>query len=46
MARFKPVRDRKKPSSTRGLIPCLVLIISGIVLMSLFFYFMLRSSGS
>jgi hypothetical protein len=46
MAKFKPVRDKKKPSSTRGLIPCLLLIISGIVLMSLFFYLMLRSSGS
>lgn len=31
------------PSSTRGLVPCAILLIGGIALFSLFFYFFLRS---
>ena len=47
MAKFKPVsKTKRKTSKTRGLIPCLILIVGGIVLFSLFFYAMLRSSSS
>jgi hypothetical protein len=43
MAKYKLAKGKEKPSQTRGLIPCLLLILSGIVLMSLFFYYMLKS---
>jgi hypothetical protein len=45
MGKFKPAR--KKKSKTRqpsGAIPCVILLISGIVLISLLFYAILRSS--
>ena len=31
------------PSATRGVLPCAVLLVGGIALFSLFFYFFLRT---
>ncbi len=31
------------PSATRGVVPCAVLLVGGIALFSLFFYFFLRN---
>jgi hypothetical protein len=46
MAKFKPInKSKQKTSQTRGLIPCLVLILSGIALMSVFFYYMMKSAA-
>lgn len=44
MAKLKPARGgKKKPaSSVRGAIPCLVLLISGMVLLYLLFVTLLR----
>ena len=33
------------PAATRGLIPCGLLLLGGIALFSLFFYFFLRSGA-
>ena len=47
MAKYKlAAKTKAKPSRTRGLIPCLVLIVGGIILFSVFFYYMLKSSIS
>ncbi len=43
MAKFKASKGKPKISQTRGLVPCLLLIVSGVVLISLFFYGMLKS---
>ena len=44
MAKFKPVKSKKgKPSSTRGLIPCGLLILLGFGMIFLLFYLVLRS---
>jgi hypothetical protein len=45
MVKYKAPKGKPRPSSTRGLIPCLLLIVSGIALMSLFFYLMLKGAG-
>ena len=46
MAKFKRAgKSKSKPKATRGLVPCLILIVGGIALMSLFFYAMLKSSA-
>jgi len=31
------------PAATRGLIPCAILLLAGIALISVFFYFFLRT---
>jgi hypothetical protein len=46
MAKYKLAKGKRKTPPTRGLAPCLILIVSGVVLMSLFFYFMLKSAGN
>ena len=47
MAKFKPAGSKKSPAkSARSAIPCLVLVILGIVIMCLLFYFSLQSSTS
>jgi hypothetical protein len=47
MAKFKPAGAKKAPArSASKAIPCLVLIILGIVLMCLFFYLSLQSNAS
>ncbi len=47
MAKFKPAGKKKKSSTTRpgGVIPCIILVVLGIALMSLLFYGMLRSGN-
>ena len=46
MAKFRPAGSRKvKPqASSRGIIPCLFLLIAGFALIFLLFYAMLKSS--
>lgn len=47
MAKFKPAGAKKAPAkSARSAIPCLVIVILGIVIMCLLFYFSLQSSSS
>ncbi|HEX4595556.1 MAG TPA: hypothetical protein VH157_14830 [Bryobacteraceae bacterium] len=47
MAKFKPAGSKKAPAkSARSAIPCLVIVILGIVIMCLLFYFSLQSSTS
>jgi hypothetical protein len=44
MAKLKPAKKTKtKPRRALGVIPCAFLIISGIALLSLLFYAVLRS---
>jgi hypothetical protein len=47
MAKFKPARG-KKPKATgppQGALSCVILVILGMVLVMLFMYFVMRSSG-
>ena len=48
MAKFKSAGSKKATpaKSARSAIPCLVLVILGIVLMCLLFYYSLRSNAS
>jgi hypothetical protein len=48
MAKFRSAGSRKAApaKSARSAIPCLVLVILGIVLMCLLFYYSLRSNAS
>jgi hypothetical protein len=47
MAKFKPAGSKKAPAkSARSAIPCLIIVILGIVIMCLLFYFSLQSSTS
>ncbi|MCX6623213.1 MAG: hypothetical protein NTY38_19545 [Acidobacteria bacterium] len=47
MAKFKAIRPgkSKRPSPAQGAIPCVILLLLGVVLVSLMLYFVLRSSG-
>ncbi|MEZ5400758.1 MAG: hypothetical protein R2729_13885 [Bryobacteraceae bacterium] len=46
MAKYKPVGKStpEKPASTRGVVPCLLLVLGAIALVSFLFYAMLQSS--
>jgi hypothetical protein len=48
MAKFKSAGSKKATpaKSARSAIPCLVLVVLGIVLMCLLFYYSLRSNAS
>jgi len=48
MAKFRSAGSRKAApaKSARSAIPCLVLVILGIVIMCLLFYYSLRSNAS
>jgi hypothetical protein len=47
MAKFKSAGGKKAPAkSARSAIPCLIIVILGIVIMCLLFYFSLQSSVS
>jgi len=46
MAKFKPARGKRKATSSRGAIPCLIVLISGAVLLTMLFYSILKSAGS
>jgi hypothetical protein len=51
MAKFKSAGSKKtstskKVKSARAAIPCLVLVVLGIALMSLLFYFSLQSTAT
>jgi hypothetical protein len=42
MAKIKPAGSKKK-SANRGALPCLLLVVSGITLITLLFFAMMRS---
>lgn len=47
MAKYKPAGGKKReapPASTRGLIPCAVLILAGMALIGVLLYYSLKSS--
>ena len=46
MAKFKPARSVKKTPKSMGWIPCLILLLSGMALVSLLFWALLRSGAS
>ena len=43
MAKLKPARKKKAASPRPGAIPCILVVVLGIVLISLLFYAVLRS---
>ncbi len=46
MAKFKPKRAKAAPkSSNKAAIPCLLLVLAGIALVCLLFYFSLQSGS-
>ena len=46
MAKFKPVRLKAKgPRVPQGGIPCVIMVIGGMVLVMVFLYFVMRNSG-
>lgn len=48
MAKFKKATGKKPaapPASTRGLVPCAIIILVGIAIVGLLFFFSLQSSG-
>ncbi len=44
MAKFRPARGKRKQPGMRGAIPCIVFLLSGMALLMLLFYSILRSS--
>lgn len=44
MAKFKAARGKAKIAAPRAGVPCLILLISGLLLLSLLFYMMIKSS--
>jgi hypothetical protein len=46
MAKFKPVRAKAKSRGIpQGGLPCVILVIGGMVLVMVFLYFVMRTSG-
>jgi hypothetical protein len=46
MAKFRPAGSRKsKPAPVQGGLPCLVLILSGMVLVAIVLYFVLKNAN-
>ncbi len=45
MAKIKPARGKKKEKSSLGAIPCLLLLVSGMALLTLLFYAILKSAS-
>ena len=46
MAKFKPARGKAKASKAPpGGLPCVILLISGIIFVMLFLYFVLRNAN-
>jgi hypothetical protein len=45
MARFRPVGAKKKPAkkTSRGLVPCLVILIGGMLVIFFLFYVLMNS---
>ena len=47
MAKFKPARGKAKGTrAPQGAVGCVILVILGILLVMLFLYFALRTSGT
>ena len=45
MGKFKLVRGKTKTaSSAKGAVPCLILIVGGIALIGILFYYVMKSS--
>lgn len=49
MAKFKKATGKKPvapPEKTRGLVPCAIIILIGIAIVGLLFFYSLRSAGN
>ena len=47
MGKYKPARGKaKKESSSRGAVPCVILLIAGMLLLFVLFYSMMKSGAS
>lgn len=44
MAKFRPARGRRRDAPIRGGMPCLILMISGMILVALLLYMVLTSA--
>jgi len=45
MGKFKPVRSKTgSASSNKGAIPCLILVLFGIAIVGILFYYVMKSS--
>lgn len=45
MGKFKPARPKgKKPPAKPGAVPCVILVISGMAMLSLLYYLVMSSS--
>ena len=45
MAKFKPARKKPKAGAPQSGIPCLILLISGMLLLMLFLYLVMKSAS-
>jgi hypothetical protein len=48
MAKFKPARGKAKggkPAAPQGGLPCVIVVIAGIVLVMLFLYWVMRNAN-
>ena len=43
MAKFKPPKGKKPQASARSAVPCLVLLVTGMIIIFLLFWALLRS---
>lgn len=46
MAKIKPVKGKKKKSRNLEALPCLLVLVSGMILLGLLFYAIMKSAGS
>jgi hypothetical protein len=47
MAKFKPAKGKAKGTrAPQGAVGCVILVIAGLVLLMLFMYFAMRTSGA
>jgi hypothetical protein len=47
MAKFKPARGKSKtPAAPQGGLPCVILVILGMILVMLFLYFVMTGSST
>lgn len=44
MAKYRASKSRAKKKSSKGAIPCVILILSGFALLFLLFYYVFKSS--
>jgi hypothetical protein len=45
MAKFKPARRKSRSAAPRSGVPCVILVISGMVLVMLFLYYVMKHAS-